>query len=63
MANSQRPLFAHRHNPDDSYDAICTKCLKTIATEKNVVDLRKAEAAHICPGFHLGDVLHPFDKE
>jgi hypothetical protein len=41
--------FAHRRNPDDSIDSICTSCFQTIATSRDgEYGLRAQEASHAC---------------
>jgi hypothetical protein len=62
MAQSPRPMFPHRHNPDGTIDSICIRCFATIATEYDEADLRKVEEAHICSGLDLGRILYPQEK-
>jgi hypothetical protein len=42
--------FVYRHNPDRTIDAICTTCLATICSVTTLPAVKKAEAAHRCPG-------------
>ena len=35
--------FAHRHNQDDTWDSICSKCFLVVATEENEEELREHE--------------------
>lgn len=34
MPSRKIPLFAHRHNPDGSWDTICSSCVATVARER-----------------------------
>jgi len=40
--------FPHRHNADGTYDSICRRCFRTIATERVEEDLKAEELAHHC---------------
>jgi len=40
--------FPHRRNPDGSFDSICRKCFRTVATRRNEADLAQAEREHVC---------------
>lgn len=42
--------FPHRRNPDGSFDSICLKCFRTVATQRNEADLAQAERDHVCEG-------------
>jgi hypothetical protein len=42
------PRFPHRHNPDGSYDSICTKCFATIGANMTEEQLFEAENKHVC---------------
>ena len=42
--------FAHRRNPDGTFDSICRMCFKTVATEWNEAELERHERLHECPG-------------
>ena len=42
------PFFPHRRNRDGSIDSICLKCLLTIATVRNELDLHLHDKNHIC---------------
>jgi hypothetical protein len=46
MADS--PKFAHRSNPDGTMDAICFRCIATVATVYGEGKLLKFEREHIC---------------
>jgi hypothetical protein len=48
MPSAKIPLFAHRHNPDGSWDTICSLCVATVAREKIEADLAAHELAHTC---------------
>jgi hypothetical protein len=50
--------FAHRHNPDGSFDSICTQCFHTIATAVAEAEFHVAETTHNCTGFHLIEIMH-----
>lgn len=43
-----RLRFTHRHNPDDTFDCICERCLRTIATRPSRIDFFEAERDHEC---------------
>jgi hypothetical protein len=40
--------FPHRRNPDGSFDSICPKCFRTVATRRDEADLAQAERDHVC---------------
>jgi hypothetical protein len=40
--------FPHRKNADGSWDSICSKCFRTVATAKVERNLGDAEANHVC---------------
>jgi len=40
--------FPHRRNPDGSFDSICPKCFRTVATRRNEADLAQDERDHVC---------------
>lgn len=40
--------FAHRTNPDGTFDSIRLKCFVTIATTRQEADLEDAERNHVC---------------
>jgi hypothetical protein len=40
--------FAHRRNPDESFDSICTKCFQTVACEDSEGKLIAREEHHSC---------------
>jgi hypothetical protein len=40
--------FPHRKNADGSWDSICSKCFRTVATAKSERILADAEANHVC---------------
>jgi len=40
--------FAHRRNRDASFDSICTKCFRTIASEDSEGKLFAREERHSC---------------
>ena len=61
MAISPRVSFAHRHNPDGSFDSICSGCFATLATTAEESNLREAEESHDCPGFSLNRLFHSPD--
>jgi len=48
MSTQTSPRFPHRHNPDGSYDAICTRCFATVATARREDELAALEKAHVC---------------
>jgi len=46
-------LFPHRENQDGTFDSICPKCFKTVASDRNEVKLRSKEKHHICESSDL----------
>src|SRR3954471_2595963 len=40
--------FPHRSKLDGSFDSICPRCFRTIASGQRIGDLVKAEKRHIC---------------
>jgi hypothetical protein len=48
MSQRKIPPFAHRHNPDGSWDTICSLCVITVAHEKIESDLIPHELTHTC---------------
>lgn len=40
--------FPHRRNPDGSFDSICPKCFRTVATRRHETELAQAERDHVC---------------
>ncbi len=61
MMPVHRLRFTHRHNPDDTFDSICERCLQTIATRPSRIDFYEAERDHLCREEDLQPNLH--DKE
>jgi len=53
MEQRNTTLFAHRHNPDGSWDTICPLCIVTVASEKTESKLATHESAHICDPVRL----------
>jgi hypothetical protein len=48
---SQAPAdrrFAHRANADGSIDSICTRCFRTVATQRSEAELDRPERDHVC---------------
>lgn len=41
-------MFAHRENGPASFDSICLRCYRTIATRERESDLRLDEENHVC---------------
>lgn len=44
-------VFSHRRNSDHTYDSICHKCFRTIATETAEAELKQHELRHNCVTF------------
>ena len=42
------PDFPHRIAPDGSYEAICILCLATVATAKDMHELKARHNDHVC---------------
>jgi hypothetical protein len=53
------PAFPRRLNNDGTYDSICNRCFKTLATSSDETELLNAEQAHICPGFNMENIFLP----
>ena len=51
--------FAHRENPDGTYDSICRRCYSTVASEHDQDDLLSQEAEHICDEDTVERLEHP----
>ena len=58
MAIPPRPIFPHRHNPDGTFDSICSRCLVTVATERLESDLQGAEGTHVCSDLDLSRISY-----
>jgi len=48
MNYPHRLRFTHRHNPDDTFDSICERCLRTVATRPSRIDFFEVERDHEC---------------
>jgi len=48
--------FPHRLNADGTYDAICPRCFRTVATCKIEADLDLEERSHRCQDFPLTEL-------
>jgi hypothetical protein len=44
--------FAHRRNPDASFDSLCTNCFRTIASEDSEGKLFASEEHHSCEAIY-----------
>ena len=58
MTHVRRLGFTHRHNRDNTFDSICERCLRTIATRDSNMDFFEAEQAHACDRDALQQTLH-----
>jgi hypothetical protein len=56
------PRFIHRSR-SGSFEAICTKCYRTIANESIESNLAQREADHQCAGMELASLVHPEQPE
>lgn len=45
-SSTTSPNFVYRMKEDGTYDAICTKCFRTVGTAPSVQQLLNAEQAH-----------------
>lgn len=59
MAIPPRPIFPHRHNPDGTFDSICSRCLVTVATKRRESDLQDTEGTHVCSDLDLSRISYP----
>jgi len=50
--------FTHRHNPNNTFDSICERCLQTIATRPSRIDFYEIERNHECREEHLRRTLN-----
>jgi hypothetical protein len=48
--------FPHRHNPDGSYDSICSRCFAIVGSIKTEEELYVLERLHVCDPDLLYDV-------
>jgi hypothetical protein len=51
--------FAHRSRPDGTVDSICMSCYRTVAVTTTEADQKSQEAAHVCNGLDLAELLAP----
>ena len=64
MGRMSIPQFPHRHNPDGTYDSICTKCFATVGTSETEENLVEAEAKHTCnPAVFYGAKVIPIKRK
>lgn len=47
--------FAHRQNRDGTFDSICPRCFRTVATRSQESYLAKDEFRHICLDWDIDD--------
>jgi len=45
--------FAHRANPDGTFDSICCVCFATVATLDTDTDLARVERQHVCDAWKI----------
>jgi hypothetical protein len=50
MISPAHDLFSHRCNRDGSFDAICKRCVQTVASRFSETSLADAELEHTCDG-------------
>jgi hypothetical protein len=63
VSRPTRLAFAHRLNSlEESWNAICTRCFRTVGVEKAEAALAKSEMAHKCLGLDLMMTLHGVDN-
>lgn len=43
-----RSAFSHRQNSDSTFDSVCRRCFRTIATAEAESDLIRSEREHSC---------------
>jgi len=53
MISLAEPQFLHRLNRDGTFDSICTRCIKTIASHYCETPLAVFEGQHKCEGLEL----------
>jgi hypothetical protein len=51
--DSGKHRFAHRLNPEKTFDSICRACFSTIATHSRETDLEQSEQKHVCDPYIL----------
>ena len=47
-SDSDAPYFIHRSNQDGTFDAICTRCFRTVTTQSGRDELAGFEDSHRC---------------
>jgi hypothetical protein len=63
MQNAIQSTFAHRHNPDGSWDAICRACFRTISHHKLEQQLAPDEHTHSCDPHDLSPLLQSKNQD
>ena len=58
MAAPWLPYF-YQHNPDETWESICSGCFRTVARVRAESDLAQIERDHVCNGLDLGNIFHP----
>ena len=48
VTSSPLPDYIHRHNNDETFDSICTRCVATIGSTLREQDLGVLEQEHKC---------------
>lgn len=54
-AYAAKAAYSHRHNADHTFDSICHRCFRTIATEASEAALGAHELQHNCVMFAKND--------
>src|ERR1700730_14332731 len=66
MADSHLITFAHRGKADGTWDSICLRCFRTIATAPNAAWLTPKETGHTCDLLDLHVLVsdrHPYGPD
>ena len=66
MADSHLIAFAHRGKADGTWDSICLRCFRTIATAPNAAWLTPNETSHTCDLLDLHVLVsdrHPYGPD
>jgi len=58
VADSIRPTFLHAFQANGTISSICRRCLRTIASMPNEIDLRKLEGTHSCMDYSMRGMFY-----
>jgi hypothetical protein len=58
VAESVRPTFLHAFQANGTISSICRRCLRTIASMPNEIDLGKLEDSHTCLDYSMRGMFY-----